>query len=137
MPAGRPDLVRELAYFRVNPATGQPMVLSDLVEFVEFGDDNKAQLPGGVKVMLVEDGGVAVKYNCPRGCPELLNRLETVARRYPTPVILAPYPSMGHRIALTAWTRIDAFDEFDEARIVRFIDAYRGIDHHERTAFGG
>jgi hypothetical protein len=44
---------------------------------------------------------------------------------------------MGHRIALTAWTRIDTFDESDEGRIVRFIDAYRGIDHHVRTGFGG
>ena len=39
---------------------------------------------------------------------------------------------MKTRIALTAWTRLDTFDEFDENRIVRFIDAYRGIDHHKR-----
>jgi hypothetical protein len=38
---------------------------------------------------------------------------------------------MPHRIALTAWTRIDAFEEFDEARVRRFIDRYRGIDHHK------
>jgi hypothetical protein len=39
---------------------------------------------------------------------------------------------MTTRIALTAWTRLDGFEEFDEKRIVRFIDAYRGIDHHKR-----
>lgn len=59
-PPGRPDLIKELAYFRLNPATAQPMQLSDLVEFVEFEDDGKARLPGGVQVMLVDDGGVAV-----------------------------------------------------------------------------
>jgi hypothetical protein len=37
---------------------------------------------------------------------------------------------MKTRIALTAWTRLEAFDEVDEARIRRFVRAYRGIDHH-------
>jgi hypothetical protein len=39
---------------------------------------------------------------------------------------------MDHKIALTAWRRIDTFNEFDEGRIVRFIEAYVGIDHHAR-----
>jgi hypothetical protein len=47
-------------------------------------------------------------------------------------VILAPYPNLETRIALTAWGRIDTFEDFDEQRIVRFIDAYGGIDHHPR-----
>ena len=51
---------------------------------------------------------------------------------YDRQVVLAPYPGMKTRIALTAWTRLDAFDEYDEGRIVRFIRAYRGIDHHKR-----
>jgi len=55
-----------------------------------------------------------------------------VVRRYPTQVVLAPYPTMQHRIALTAWTRLETLDDFDEARIERFIRAYRGIDHHAR-----
>jgi hypothetical protein len=46
-------------------------------------------------------------------------------------VILPPYPAWRTRFGLTAWTRLDAFDDFDEARIVRFIRAYRGIDHHK------
>ncbi len=53
-------------------------------------------------------------------------------KRYDRQVVLAPYPGMKHRIALTAWTRLDEFDEFDESRIVRFIGRYRGIDHHKR-----
>ena len=44
----------------------------------------------------------------------------------------APYPGIDKRIALTAWRRLDKFDEFDEQRIVRFIDAHIGIDHHPR-----
>jgi hypothetical protein len=47
-------------------------------------------------------------------------------------VVLAPYPGLDRCIALTAWTRLDKMDELDERRVVRFIEAYRGIDHHER-----
>jgi hypothetical protein len=83
-----------------------------------------------LQVHNLEDGGVAIQYNCPTPCPDLVGKLTEIARRYETQVLLAPYPGMRTRIALTAWTRLDAFDDFDEARIVRFIRAYRGIDHH-------
>ena len=89
-------------------------------------------IPKELQVHNLEDGGVVVQYNCPQGCPELVGQLKVVVNRHPTRVILAPYPGMDRRIALTAWSRIDTFDEFDEKRIVRFIDAYRGIDHHAR-----
>ena len=84
----------------------------------------------------LEDGGVIIHYGC-TDCPDLVTKLETIARRYSRHVVMAPYPGLKTRIALTAWTRIDVFDEFDEGRIVRFIEAYRGIDRHARTAFGG
>lgn len=87
-------------------------------------------VPKELQVHNLEDGGVAVQYNCADGCPDLVARLRAIVNRYPDKVLLAPYPGMDARIALTAWTRIDKFDEFDEARIVRFIEAYRGIDHH-------
>ena len=83
----------------------------------------------------LEDGGVAVQHNCPRGCPELVRQLTAIVSRYDRQVILAPYPGMDKTIALTAWGRIDKFDAFDEKRIVRFIEAYRGIDHHARGFF--
>lgn len=84
-----------------------------------------------LQVHNLEDGGVQVQYHCPSGCPELVDKLKAIVQQYPTQVVLAPYPGMKHRIALTAWTRMDAFDDFDEARIQRFIKAYRGIDHHK------
>lgn len=40
-------------------------------------------------------------------------------------LIVIPRPNLDTRIALTAWTRIDKFDDFDEDRIVIFIDALR------------
>jgi hypothetical protein len=84
-----------------------------------------------LQVHNLEDGGVMVQYNCPSGCPDLVEKLAAIVRQHPEHVILAPYPGMKTRIALTAWTRLDAFDEFDASRVSRFIKTYKGIDHHK------
>jgi hypothetical protein len=94
----------------------------------------------------LEDGGVAVYYQCEADCPELISQLEeivTTYRRAERKVLLAPneptwtidnsqplHKDMENRIALTAWQRIDKFAEFDEARIRKFIERNEGIDHH-------
>ena len=88
-------------------------------------------IPNELQVHNLEDGGVIVHYNCPEGCSELVAELEGIVEGYQEGVILAPYPDMDTRIALTAWQRIDQFDEFDGERIERFIGAYRGVDHHQ------
>jgi hypothetical protein len=86
-------------------------------------------IPLELQVHNLEDGGVVVQYNCE--CPELVAKLREIVERYDRYVILAPYPTMKSRIALTAWTRIDTLEDFDARRIRRFIEAYRGIDHHK------
>jgi hypothetical protein len=89
-------------------------------------------IPKELQIHNLEDAGVAIQYNCDRTTPEcktLIDKLTQIVRRYEN-IILAPYPGMSHKIALTAWSRIDKFNEFDEQRIARFIDAYHGIDHH-------
>jgi len=47
-------------------------------------------------------------------------------------LIVAHTPDMERPDCPTAWTRLDTFHEFDEARIDRFIEAYVGIDHHKK-----
>lgn len=91
-------------------------------------------IPKVLQIHALEDGGVLVQYNC-ADCDDLVRNLKDIVRRYPDKVILAPYPGMKARVALTAWTYIDISDEFDERRILRFIEAHRGIDHHAR--YGG
>jgi len=94
----------------------------------------------------MEDGGVVVYYQCSDGCPDLVAQLDGVVQSYLKQgrhVILVPndptftnggsspwHQDMGSRIALTAWQRIDKFDDFDAERIRQFIDAYEGIDNH-------
>jgi uncharacterized protein DUF3105 len=83
-----------------------------------------------LQVHNLEDGGVLVQYNC--DCPEVVAKLRDLVQTYDKYVILAPYPEMKSTIALTAWTRIETRSDLDEKRIRRFIEAYRGIDHHQK-----
>lgn len=86
-------------------------------------------IPNELQVHNLEDGGVIIQYN---NVPQdVIDKLKGIVSRYDTRVILAPYPDMEYKIALTAWTRLLPLDEFDEQRIVQFIETYRGIDHHK------
>lgn len=109
---------------------------------------HKVPIPLEVQVHNLEDGGVVIQYNC-SPCPDLVAKLEALttrpellampralAGRSEPPVIrlvVAPYPTMKSKIALTAWGRIETLDTYDEAKILRFINAYIGIDHHPAT----
>ena len=94
----------------------------------------------------LEDGGVVVYYQCPEGCPEVVDQLTAIIEPYLNEgrhLVLAPnvptwtignsaslHQDMGTRITLTAWTRILKMDEVDEETIRTFIERYEGIDHH-------
>lgn len=87
---------------------------------------HESPLPDEVLVHNLEHGGVGVHYDCPEGCPELINQLAMVVDSYLVDngeVIMSPYSSMESRITLTAWTFMDKLVEFDEARIRAFIDS--------------
>ena len=75
----------------------------------------------------LEHGYVNVHYDCPEGCPELVEQLITLIQEgidRGGKLILSPYPEMDTRIALTAWTFIDEFDEFDEDRVRDFVSTH-------------
>jgi len=98
-----------------------------------------------VQVHLLEHGNVLLQYSC--NCPDIAGALAQIAYRYnsqlippdrlqPLPqdvqageeggmaVVVAPYPGMKHKIALTAWTRLATLDAIDEAKITSFINVY-------------
>ena len=89
-----------------------------------------------LQVHNLEDGGVVLNYK-PLCADKVQAGLRAIVDRYADRVILAPEPTLDRCIALTAWTRIDKMDELDERRAVRFIEAYRGIDHHPRGQLQG
>ena len=77
----------------------------------------------------LEDGGVVINYK-PGIDQATLDKLKALTESYSDKVDLIPYPNLSNPIVLTAWTRIQRFDTFDETALRRFIDAYKGIDHH-------
>lgn len=116
-----------LIQYNTDPPTSGP----HLASIARWGI-HEVPIPKELQVHNLEDGGVLVQYNCPQtegGCRDLVEKLAGIATRYQH-AILAPYPGMSHKIALTAWGRLDKFNEFDETRIARFIESYIDIDHH-------
>jgi len=87
-------------------------------------------LPPELLVHNLEDGGVVIYYGC-EDCPDLVAKLAAIVIRQKR-VVLVPGRGLSHRIVLSAWTVLDRMQEFDEARIVRFIKAHEGVDHHPR-----
>jgi hypothetical protein len=59
-----------------------------------------------------------------------VSALDRLVTSYPSQVIAAPEPRLSSKFALTAWGRLATVDYWDEPLMRRFIDAYRGLDHH-------
>jgi hypothetical protein len=118
-----PELVGSVVYNSTPPTSGP-----HLPQLANWGVHTEP-IPNELQVHNLEDGGVMVQYNCD-DCGDLVSQLTSLVRRYPEHVVLAPYPDMDSRVALTAWGRIDKLDQFDSERIRSFIDAYAGVDHH-------
>ncbi len=114
----------EHAAYNSNPPTSGPHT----PYLAEWGV-HRIPVPPETQVHNLEDGGVLLQHSCPTPCPELIEQLEAISTKYER-VVVAPYPLMDRRIALTAWERIDLMDDFDEKRIVAFVEAYHGKDHH-------
>lgn len=81
----------------------------------------------------MEDAGVILWYDMgtPEENEEHVRLLEDVSSAYRR-IVIAPRQDLGSQYVLTAWTRLQRFDEIDEEGMLRFIDAYEGIDHHPR-----
>lgn len=88
-------------------------------------------VPEWYQIHNLEDGGVILHYNCPEGCPEIVEELEDIVEEVGRErIILHPYPEMDSKIAVTAWTRLLTLEEVDRNQILAFINDYRGIDNH-------
>jgi hypothetical protein len=110
--------------YNSNPPTSGPRLHS----LVDFGV-HRVPVPPEIQVHNLEHGGVLIQYNCFAPCSDLVAKLEAVALDRPF-VLVAPYPWMPARIALTAWGRMQTMPDLDLSAVRRFIDAYAGMDHH-------
>jgi phosphoribosyl 1,2-cyclic phosphodiesterase len=103
LPPGTPDLMRETASFKRNKATGTSFTLEDLVDFVEFGADGKAHLPGGVDLALdgdalvvVEGGKARVKVDGDPPVPPQVERRMAGKHAFRAPVFGVTVIGSGH-----------------------------------------
>lgn len=72
-----------------------------------------------LQVHILEHGHVLLQY-ADDVSPADVERLESIGRRYPRDVVVAPYPAIGHGIALTGWQRLQLLDTFDPTKVEAF-----------------
>lgn len=81
-------------------------------------------LPEPAQVAALARGNVLVQYNC--DCPDLVEKARQYVQGAGGGVILAPYPQMPSRLAVTAWGRIMVLPDWDEAMVRKFTAAHGG-----------
>ncbi|MBI2081750.1 MAG: DUF3105 domain-containing protein [candidate division NC10 bacterium] len=111
--------------YNSNPPTSGPHV-----SWLAPWGVQKGPVPPEVLVHNLEDGGVVIYYGC-EDCPDLVAKLAAIVNRHER-VVLVPGRGLSRRIVLSAWAVLDRMDEFDEARIERFIKTHEKVDHHPR-----
>lgn len=84
----------------------------------------RTEIPDEFAVHNLEHGGIWITYQDPRD-GNLVKKLEALASRYPTKIIVSPRPTTDSAIAVVAWERLLKLHTYDETRIVEFIDAFR------------
>ncbi|MDP3764234.1 MAG: DUF3105 domain-containing protein [bacterium] len=82
------------------------------------------ELPDQTLIANLVAGGVWISYH-PDAPPEIIDSLKNIVAKYKTGVVLTPRTNNDKLIALTAWGRLDKFDYYDEARILKFIKVYK------------
>ena len=83
----------------IAPYNSEPPTSGPHLPYVAPWGVHTEPIPKQLQVHNLEDGGVVVQYHCPRRCPELVDKLTAIVKRYDRQVVLAPYPGMKHRIA--------------------------------------
>ncbi|MEV6968007.1 DUF3105 domain-containing protein [Hamadaea sp. NPDC051192] len=82
-----------------------------------------------LQVHVLEHGHIMLQY-APDVPAADIEKLERIGRKHPRDVIVAPYPDLGHGIAVSAWQRLQRLDSLDEKAIVTFITKLAGRYNH-------
>lgn len=114
--------------YNSNPPTSGP----HMPGIANWGSYTTVQ-PDEFLVHNMEDGGVIIWYDL--GTDEenaaAVDLLNEVARGY-SRVVIAPRENLGTPYVMTAWTRLQRFETLEREAMIRFLEAYEGIDHHPR-----
>ncbi|MEV5965329.1 DUF3105 domain-containing protein [Kribbella sp. NPDC051952] len=122
---------RHLAYqgaphdpYRTNPPTSGPHSPRVVIPGIY-----RAPIPAELQVHILEHGHVLLQY-ADDVTPADIDKLERIGRRYPRDVVVAPYPQLGHGIALTAWQRLQKLPSVDEQAVETFATKVPGRYNH-------
>lgn len=97
-----------------------------------WGSYDEAIVPG-YWVHNLEHGGVALLYNCPSGCPDVINVAHDAAKTFPPDkfgeikVITTPYAGLptGVQVAAVAWQYVKLYNgDFSRENILAFYNAH-------------
>jgi hypothetical protein len=99
-------------------------------EYPAYGVIDRPVLPGYWLTNLLR-GAVVLLYNCPEGCPELLDQIRSLDTTLPAGhdgrgaarLLAIPYPELDHRLAVVAWGDVVELDQLDPALIRAFYEA--------------
>lgn len=129
-PGARADDYIQHPFQDHEPYVGNPPVHgAHLPYFADWGVYD-TPISHGLQLHNLKDGGVALQYNCADGCPAIVEQLKKIAAGFDKFVLVAPYPQMDAKIALTAWGKLETMDTVDAARIAKFVQENIGINHH-------
>ena len=88
-------------------------------------------IPEGYWIHNLEHGTVVALFKCPNNsCADRVAQMQRVFQtarpgKYgEVKLVAAPYDHMDHDFAVVAWDRVDEFDTFDQARILKFYEAF-------------
>jgi hypothetical protein len=83
-----------------------------------------------LQVHVLEHGHVLLQY-APDVPAEVVDELERIGRQYPRDVVVAPYPKLGHGIALSGWQRLQRLDSLEAEAVVDFVTKVAGRYNHQ------
>lgn len=79
----------------------------------------------------LEHGAIVVLYNCPEGCPDLVEQLRQAYQTFPpsarfgtVKLVVTPYPKLQTRLAYLAWEYEYLTDTYQRDELFRFYQAH-------------
>ncbi len=114
------------ARYNSTPPTSGP-------HFPHWGEWKRYDEPQPEEVWIhnLEHGGIVALYNCPQGCPELLNKLSDLYKTGPRSkygylkMLVSPYSKISNKLTLAAWNYYLPLDDYDDAQVRGFILAHQ------------
>lgn len=79
-------------------------------------------LPDEQLVHNLEHGGVWISYKDVDA--ETISKISSIANKYPQAVIITPRQENDARVVLASWGKLVKLEQFDESKIIAFIEAY-------------